>query len=250
VAQGKEIAEDDILSACEEILASPTFAKARRMSRLLRFLVDQAVSGGVRNTIEYAIGLEVFDRDPATYSPGDDPTVRVQVGRLRQRLDAYYAARAGGHGVEIRIPLGSYMPVIRHVTGEPPPGARHGSLAFQSIRCIAGSATGEAFACGLQEELLAQLFQAFSDVVMLPSTPSMGARRSVDDARPLHARHRVEGSIRIDSERIRTSMRLVEPALGRVAWARHFDRGVHFDISQQEELASSICSALKRHLDA
>ncbi len=248
VAQGTDdVSEDEIRGVCKEILASPTFAKARRMCRLLRFLVEQAIAGGVRNTIEYAIGLEVFDRDPSTYSPCDDPTVRVQVGRLRQRLDAYYAARGAVGGVEIRIPLGSYMPVIRRLAAtraETPPTS---VLAFQSIRCIAATPAGEAFARGLQEELVTQLFEAFGDLRMTPPAPPAGPR-GADPARRHRPQHLVEGSVRIDAERIRASMRLVDYSQGRVAWARHFDRGVHFDIQQQEELASSICSALKRYL--
>lgn len=56
------------------------------MSRLLAYLVERAITDCARDTSEYAIGIGVFDRDPLHYSPGEDPVVRVQVGRLRTKL--------------------------------------------------------------------------------------------------------------------------------------------------------------------
>src|SRR4051812_48017839 len=97
-----EIEENQIREACEEILESNAFTKAHRMRRLFRFLVEQAVAGENRNTNEHTIGIEVFDREASAYMPGEDPIVRVQIGRLRQRLNAYYAANKPRGGIEIR----------------------------------------------------------------------------------------------------------------------------------------------------
>lgn len=107
------IQDGEVRSACEEILASSLFFNAPRMNRLMRFLVDKAMSGAVWDTGEYSVGIEVFDRDPSTYNTSKDPIVRVQVGRLRKRLQAYYASSGLDADIEISIPVGSYMPVIR-----------------------------------------------------------------------------------------------------------------------------------------
>jgi TolB-like protein len=45
---------------------------------------------------------------------------------------------------------------------------------------------------------------------------------------------------------MRTSIRIVDHALSRIMWAGHFDRSVQFGITDQEELATSICDALEK----
>jgi hypothetical protein len=56
------------------------------MARLLIFLVNKTMTGAERETSEYAIGIEVFDKDPATYSTYEGSVVRVQIKRLRCKL--------------------------------------------------------------------------------------------------------------------------------------------------------------------
>ncbi len=107
----------EIQYALTQILASGVFARAQRMSRLLRFLIEKGLNGDIRDVNEYSIGIEVFDRDPRAYSTCDDPVVRVHVGRLREKLKAYYATWAGEPTLQFSIPLGSYVPVIRRVSG-------------------------------------------------------------------------------------------------------------------------------------
>ncbi|WP_220480977.1 hypothetical protein [Marilutibacter penaei] len=241
---------DEIRDACDAILGSSDFQKAHRMRRLLRFLVDQALAGDAGNVSEYVIGIEVFDRRPTDYA-AEDPIVRVQVGRLRQRLARYYADRRGHGGIEVHIPVGQHRLAFRRASspGEPPvaPAPGGGALVIEPIRHIAGYGEGQAFAHGLYEELLNQLFSSFDDVFMRMSTSlaANGSERRDGDARRTAPRHRVEGSVRVDAERIRTSIRLVDASLSRVTWAGQFDRSVRFGIREQEELAASICNALK-----
>lgn len=246
--EAEGVDQDRVRSACEAILASEQFAKANRMRRLLRFLVEQAMSGNDRNTSEYAIGIAVFDRDPSAYVPTEDPVVRVQVGRLRQRLEAYYARSGNAGGIDIRIPLGRYMPVIRRTEHQEVGGARDDCLVVQPIHCIEPRRDGRAFACGLYEELLNQLFQDFGGVLMASDLPEgrHAAARAADGRRHGRAPRCIESSLRIDGERIRTSVRIVDASLRRIMWSGHFDTSVHFGIRQQEALATSICSALRR----
>lgn len=229
-------------AACEHILRSVLFAKARLMGRLLRYLVEQALAGNVRGTTEYAIGLEVLGRKPAEYSPSEDPSVRVQVGRLRRRLETYGTQCAQPGEVVIRIPLGSYLPVIERQAARPlpPPVAVRGdTLAIRPIQVIAGSAAGQAFAQGLQEELLSQMVQAFGPVVL---DDMLNEAR--DDWQP----RTIVSTLRIDPHRLRASVCLMEAPRQRVTWAQQFDQAASFSIGEQEALATNICLALKRHL--
>jgi hypothetical protein len=82
------IPDADIRAELERILASKGFATAGRLSRLLRYVVDQTIAGEADRLKEYAVGVEVFDRD-ASYDTRLDSIVRVEAGRLRRRRGAY-----------------------------------------------------------------------------------------------------------------------------------------------------------------
>ncbi|HXA46897.1 MAG TPA: hypothetical protein VNW52_04650, partial [Burkholderiaceae bacterium] len=126
----------EIRAALAQVLASDTFVKSRRMCRLLRFLVEKQLINAIRDINEYSIGIEVFDRDPASYNTGDDPIVRVQIGRLREKLKAYYAAVGNNVNLQISIPIGHYMPVIRR-PGVGVTDFKHSHmLAILPLRCI------------------------------------------------------------------------------------------------------------------
>ena len=53
------------------------------MSRLLRYVVEKTLAGEADQLKEYAVGMEVFDRDDK-YDPRLDSIVRVEAGRLAQ----------------------------------------------------------------------------------------------------------------------------------------------------------------------
>ncbi|MBI3281778.1 MAG: hypothetical protein HYZ57_18290 [Acidobacteria bacterium] len=93
------------------ILASDTFAHSERLSRFLRFTVEQAVAGNAAKLKEYYVGVEVFDRTPS-YDPRTDPIVRVEARRLRLKLDEYYDLAGARDPIRIRFPKGSYAPAF------------------------------------------------------------------------------------------------------------------------------------------
>src|SRR5829696_5413812 len=84
-----QIADADVRAELDRILASKGFASAGRLSKLLRYVVDKTLAGETDQLKEYAVGVEVFERD-GNYDPRLDSIVRVEAGRLRSRLDEYY----------------------------------------------------------------------------------------------------------------------------------------------------------------
>src|SRR5262249_53990689 len=74
----------------ERVLASACFARAERISRLLRFLVERHLEGRDSELKESLIGVEVYGRNPG-YDPKLDSTVRSEAVRLRARLGKYYS---------------------------------------------------------------------------------------------------------------------------------------------------------------
>lgn len=224
---------------CQRLLASPHFAKAARSRRLLSFLVELAGQGVPGAANEYAIGLAVFDRNAAQYSTGDDPIVRVQVGRLRSRLADFYAQDAGqGSGWRMEIPLGSYTPHLARCVPAPAPGPAR--LAFHGLDCIAPAAPAGVFARGLGEELRYRLHRQFAAQLALVTPGQHGA----DQLRQLGVGFLLEGSVREDPATIRTSLRLLDLGQGRIAWSEQTDHARDLSIRRQELLATSCCAAL------
>src|SRR5436190_22661487 len=104
---------DATLAALERVSSSETFAKAVRHRSLLRYLVEKTVAGRSSELKEFTIALEVFGK--TSYDPQVDSQVRVEVGKLRERLDRYYAAEGTADITRIEIPKGRYEPVITNV---------------------------------------------------------------------------------------------------------------------------------------
>jgi TolB-like protein len=102
------IPEPDIRAELERILASKGFANAGRLSRLLRYVVDKTLANQADQLKEYAVGVEVFDRDEK-YDPRLDSIVRVEAGRLRSRLDEYYNGAGAAAPLRISLPRGGYV---------------------------------------------------------------------------------------------------------------------------------------------
>ncbi|MBX5495793.1 MAG: hypothetical protein IRZ15_10715, partial [Bryobacteraceae bacterium] len=97
----------------ERVAASATFQKSPRLRKLLLHLCQQMIEGRTEQLREQAIGCQVFGR-PSDYSPSEDNIVRVEVRRLRKRLEEYFSGEGSQEPVVIVIPKGSYSPVFKH----------------------------------------------------------------------------------------------------------------------------------------
>ena len=103
-------AEPEVVRAqLVKITASSGFAKSERISRFLRFIVEETLAGRGDNIKEYVIGTEVYAR-PADYDPRIDAIVRVEAAKLRKRLGSYYDNEGREDELFIRIPKGGYRP--------------------------------------------------------------------------------------------------------------------------------------------
>jgi hypothetical protein len=106
-----EVQTDFVQQQLEKILSNGRFRNSERLSRFLRFTVEETAAGRSDQLKEYFIGTEVFDRG-ASYDPRSDPIVRVEAGRLRTKLASYYEADGRADSVIIEFPKGSYVPVF------------------------------------------------------------------------------------------------------------------------------------------
>lgn len=107
-----EKTRSDALSALEALIDSGVLGEGSRLRPLLRYLVIEELEGRGERLKGYSIGTDVFGRG-ADFDPNTDSIVRVEVHRLRQALDHYYATQGAGDRVRFEIPKGSYQPGIR-----------------------------------------------------------------------------------------------------------------------------------------
>src|SRR5215831_4127832 len=99
-------------SQLERVLSSSGFVRNERLSRFLRFLVEQHLEGKDEELKESVIGVEIFGRAP-DYNPKRDAIVRTEASRLRTRLNEYYVDASKDDPLVIELPKGGYVPVIR-----------------------------------------------------------------------------------------------------------------------------------------
>jgi hypothetical protein len=97
-----------VREAMEKVLASNQFCNSRRYPALLRYVVDQALSGNGDQIKERTVGIEVFGRPP-DYDTNTDTVVRYTAGEVRKRLALFYQA-APDAPVQISLSARSYLP--------------------------------------------------------------------------------------------------------------------------------------------
>ena len=96
-----------VREAVERIVASAGFANSPRMSRFLRFVVEESLAGRASDLKEYVIGLRAFDK-AESFDPSVDTTVRVEASKLRTKLARYYETEGRSDSIRIDIPKGHY----------------------------------------------------------------------------------------------------------------------------------------------
>jgi TolB-like protein len=95
----------------ERILKSGPFLHAPRRRGFLDFIVSETLAGRGDRLKGYVIAREVFDR-PEDFDPAIDPIVRIEAGRIREKLREYYDTEGMDDPIRIDLPKGSYTPQI------------------------------------------------------------------------------------------------------------------------------------------
>jgi TolB-like protein/Flp pilus assembly protein TadD len=107
-----EASAGPVRNQLEKILSSPGFVGNDRLSKFLRFVVEQHLEGKAAELKESLVGIEVFGRRPG-FDPRQDSVVRTEAARLRVRLSQYYVGEGTADQLVIELPKGGYTPVFR-----------------------------------------------------------------------------------------------------------------------------------------
>src|SRR5580693_2483441 len=114
-----ELTPDTVRATLDKILSSPGFANAERLTRFLRYTVEETLNGQTDKLKESLLGIDVFGRKPS-YDPRVDAVVRTEAVKLRARLRDYYESEGREDEIIIDLPKGGYIPVFRFREKEPP----------------------------------------------------------------------------------------------------------------------------------
>lgn len=110
--------KEQFLRQVEKIANSSVLQHSESLCRLLRYLSRYTLDHPGVHLKEYQIATEVFGR-PSDFDPQLDSAVRVQVGRLRQKLQEYYHSEGAEDPILLELPKGSYtLSMVHRHAGE------------------------------------------------------------------------------------------------------------------------------------
>ena len=192
-------------SALTAVLESKEFVRSPALARLLRYLCEQTFQGKIHEIKEFTIATDVYGKD-LHFGEKRDSLVRVEVSRLRRRLQRYYETDGAGSRIRIVIKSGTYRPDFE----------RAESLAVDSGRV--GDASAESPVTGPAELPWVRwgLYAAAALLLVIGiwvARSAISGRQTVSRAHPRAARDRCTRQIRPGS---RPSERAAATARGDV----------------------------------
>jgi hypothetical protein len=108
ILTGDELAHDERWALAVRIVGSHHFGKSVHLRELLLYLAKRAIVSPSEDVTEQEIGWRVLGRRQ-DYNPQTDNIVRVQIRRLRQKVDEYFAVEGANEPLVISIPKGSHV---------------------------------------------------------------------------------------------------------------------------------------------
>jgi hypothetical protein len=112
VREGAPPATDGRPAQLQRILESHAFHPSEVLRRLLEYLGRKELQGEAEDLKEYTVGIEAFAK-PAAYDPKTDSSVRVQAGKLRQKLAEYYRTEGLTDPLIVELPKGHFRLAFR-----------------------------------------------------------------------------------------------------------------------------------------
>ncbi len=150
--------------------------------------------------------------------------------------------------------LGAAVSMMAWFWREPGPASVQQGRPLVAIRPFRSLSTDPAqsyYAAGITEEIRGQLSQVSS--LRLLSRTALDGFNETDAGtivRALGVTNFVDGSVRIDGNRVRITAELIDAATHETRWSNHYDRGLADMLSVQGDVALQIAGALQANLSA
>jgi len=279
------VAPEQVRLQLDRVLASDTFAGAARLRRFLRHVVERTLAGAADGLKEYAIGIEVFDRDGG-YDPRTDSIVRVEAARLRTKLAEYYGGPGANDPVIIQMRKGGYAPDFeeRGAPKRAPDPRRRLLLAAGVLAAVLAAASAVLIAARLagggrergsslvsvavlpfahhsasadDDRLAARLTDGVTSALAGTGAVSVVSHTSALQFSPprgslrriaetLGAEVVMEATVLTEGDRVRVQARLVDGARDRKIWVEEFAGGAGDLDALQHRIAIAVAAAANR----
>ena len=265
------------------ILNSGPFHHAQRRQRFLEYIVNESLAGRGERLKGYNVAQAVFDRTD-TFDSNVDPIVRLEAGRLRDRLREYYDGDGQDDPIRVELPKGTYTPHIefRQAPTRDPRldrvaptkqlmlaaavlliimlglwGLQHwnsgpslpdkSSVAVLPFDNIGTDPKWDRLADGMTEDIITDLSHSKDLVVIARNSTELYKGKPIDIrqiGRDLNVKYVVEGSIQSVGDQNCVTAQLVEAASGSQVWSERYERPVDDLFAVQNEVTQRIAATL------
>lgn len=133
-SEAQSIQGDPRWKVAERVTRSQVFSRATQLQSILLYIVRQAILRPEDVIHEFDIAHWVLGRR-SDFNPLDDNIVRVQIARLRKKLDLYYSSEGKNEPITLSVALGNYKPVFSDRFG---PAPRPQSASEAEIASVKG----------------------------------------------------------------------------------------------------------------
>ena len=235
----------------ERVIASATFRRSQRHREFLVHIIRAGLAGRHDQLKEVIIGLEVFHRDVHGYDPRRDPIVRVEAGRIRDKLARFYGGEGAGEAFQIVIPIGSYLPQFARRKFVGPSSHLAHSLAVIPFANLSGDPDDAAFLLGLADQLIDTLGRVPSLKVVARLSASKAHEGGADLknlGKLLAVNHVIEGSLQRRGSRVRCIAHLSRTRDSVRIWSQRFDHDSDLDedlFDFQDTIADDVLAAVE-----
>jgi hypothetical protein len=104
------------------LVDSSLLRNSETQRRLLAYLAEKSLEGVADALKEYTVGIEALGK-PESYDPRQDPSVRIQTSKLRQKIDDYYRTEGVADSIRVDFPKGGFKLTFREAEDRPAPEA-------------------------------------------------------------------------------------------------------------------------------
>jgi TolB-like protein len=223
----------------KKLQACHLFSSSKRLLRFMNYLIDATLKGEENRLNQTAIGIDVFDRD-ASFDSTVDSIVRVEAGRLRNKLREYYEQEGKDALALFELPKGRYglnihfsdvaslgQGALVNEGSEPCKSNQHLlSLAILPFELLSKREGDDLLADAITISVIDRIGRSYTfDTVSHHS--SFAYKGRYDDARDiakaLVVNHVMEGSMRRSGDRLRFSIAVIDGKSGRQVWSGLYD---------------------------
>ncbi len=114
------VSAEAVRRSLDGCLRAPAFRRSQKLAAFLSYVVEEELAGRGEGIKAYTIATQALGRADS-FDPSNDPSVRVEAGRLRRVLDEVYADEGRQLPVRILVPVGAYRPTFELQAGEDAP---------------------------------------------------------------------------------------------------------------------------------